>query len=154
MHWWGLPVSIGWIAQVIEHWLATTGIAGSNPTQGNSFFNFFFLFFLSFLKNIIQKWSQNALGHLTMIYQRLFFKYMAFWSDMEKIVAFGSVCFQWFPGVKLKNLCFYTFPISFELANFKNHDFDLKMLIIFFWLFLKKRLNLLFLMINVIHYLQ
>ena len=40
--------------------------------------------------------------------------------------------FQWFTGVKLRNFCFYTFPLSFEMAIFKNYDFDLKMLIIFF----------------------
>ena len=34
----GASVSVGSIAQVIEQWLATTGIAGSNPTKGNSFY--------------------------------------------------------------------------------------------------------------------
>ena len=61
--------------------------------------------------------------------------------------------FQWFTGVKLRNFCFYTFPLSFEMAIFKNHDFDLKMLIIFFWRFLIKTSKSLFLVINVIHYL-
>ena len=61
--------------------------------------------------------------------------------------------FQWFTGVKLRNFCFYTFPLSFEMAIFKNYDFDLKMLIIFFWRFLIKTSKSLFLVINVIHYL-